>query len=120
MDMLARNWWAIAVRGILGIIFGVLAFMWPGLTLASLVLLFGAYALVDGLFAVVAAVTGQARDRRWLVLMEGVVGILAGIAAFVWPGITTFALLYLIAAYAIVTGILEILAASWRVLQTDQ
>lgn len=112
VDQLAHNWWAIALRGLVAIIFGVLAFIWPGITLAVLVLFFGAYALVDGIFAIIAAVTHHNEgNHRWLLFFEGVAGIAAGILTFIWPGMTAFVLLYLIAAWAIITGILEILAA---------
>jgi uncharacterized membrane protein HdeD (DUF308 family)/sporulation protein YlmC with PRC-barrel domain len=94
------------------ILFGILAFAWPGITLFVLVLFFGAYMLVDGLFAIVAAVRAAGREARWwLLLIEGVLGVLAGLVAAFWPGLTALALLYFIAAWAIVTGILEIAAA---------
>jgi uncharacterized membrane protein HdeD (DUF308 family) len=108
MFTLARYWWAVALRGLLAVLFGLAAFFWPGITLVTLVFLFGAYALVDGVFALVSAFRA---DDRWPLLFEGVVGIAAGVVAFVWPGITALALLYLIAAWAIITGILEIVAA---------
>ncbi len=109
---LARNWWLIALRGVAAIIFGVLAFIWPGITLIALTILFGAYALVDGFLAVLAAVTHHTGSQRWwIVLLEGIVGIAAGIIAFVYPGITAFTLLIVIAAWSIITGILEIWAA---------
>ena len=93
-------------------IFGLLALFWPGLVLPVLVILFGAYALVDGVFAVVAAVSGRAgRGMRWLVLLEGIAGIAIGIISILWPGITALALLYFIAAWAIITGIFEVIAA---------
>lgn len=112
MNVLARNWWALALRGLFAILFGVLAFVWPGLTLQALVILYGAYALVDGVFALVAAVrAAEAHARWWTLLIEGLVGIGAGILTFIWPGITALVLLYLIAAWAIVTGLLEIVAA---------
>jgi uncharacterized membrane protein HdeD (DUF308 family) len=109
---LGRNWWALALRGVAAILFGILAFAWPGITLFVLVLFFGAYMLVDGIFAIVAAVRAAGEeDRWWLLLIEGILGVLAGLVAFFWPGLTALALLYFIAAWAIVTGIMEIVAA---------
>ena len=111
-SVLARNWWMLAVRGVLAIAFGALAFVWPGITLAALVLLFGAYAAADGVFALAGAVRAAENRRRWWsLLLEGVAGVGAGIVAFVWPGITALALLYLVAAWAIVTGAFELYAA---------
>lgn len=112
LPVLSRNWWALALRGLAAIIFGILAFVWPGITLWALILLFGAYMLVDGVFAIVAAVrvAGEAA-RWWLLLVEGILGVLAGIVAFAWPGLTALALLYFVAAWAIVTGIFEIVGA---------
>src|SRR5438477_2123797 len=110
--VLARNWGAIAVRGVAAILFGLLTFLVPGLTLTALVLLFGAYALVDGIFSVVAAVRRRAGDPPWwALLLEGVVGIAAGIVTFLLPGLTAVTLVYVIAAWAVVTGVLEIVAA---------
>ena len=101
-----------ALRGLAAIVFGVLAFVWPAITLWALVLLFGAYMLVDGIFAIVAAVRAAGREARWwLLLIEGVLGVLAGLVAAFWPGLTALALLYFIAAWAIVSGILEIAGA---------
>jgi len=112
LPVLSRNWWALALHGLAAIVFGVLAFAWPGITLWALVLLFGAYMLVDGIFAIVAAVRAAGREERWwLLLVEEVLGVLAGLVAFLWPGITALALLYLVAAWAIVTGILQIVGA---------
>src|SRR5918996_5648312 len=112
LPVLSRNWWLVALRGLAAIVFGVLAFVWPAITLFALVLLFGAYMLVDGIFAIVAAVRAARREARWwLLLIEGVLGVLAGLVAFFWPGLTALALLYFIAAWAIVTGIMEIVAA---------
>lgn len=109
-DRLAHHWWVLALRGLAAIIFGVLAFAWPGLTLAFLIFLYGAYALIDGILAVIAAArTGH--DHRWGLLIEGLVGVVAGVVAFVWPGITALVLLYIIAAWALVTGVFEIIAA---------
>jgi uncharacterized membrane protein HdeD (DUF308 family) len=112
LPVLARNWWALVLRGLAAILFGVLAFAWPGITLFVLVLFFGAYMLVDGIFAIVAAVRAAGEeDRWWLLLIQGILGVLAGLVAIFWPGLTALALLYFIAAWAIVTGIMEIVAA---------
>ena len=112
MKVLARNWWALALRGLFAILFGVAAFAWPNLTLAALVILFGAYALVDGVFALVTAVrAAEAHERWWLFVLEGLAGIVVGIITFIWPGITALVLLYLIAWWALITGVFEIAAA---------
>ena len=108
---LARNWWALVIRGIVAILFGLLALVLPGLSLTALILLFGAYAIVDGIFALVAAVMGGGMRSRWGLLLEGIIDLAAGVVAFVWPGLTALALLYLISFWAIVTGVLEIGAA---------
>src|ERR1051325_736490 len=87
-DLLARRWWAILIRGIAAIIFGVLTFVLPGITLAVLVLLFGAYALVDGIFALITAARGRDTAQPWWALVvEGVLSIAAGIVTFAWPGL---------------------------------
>ena len=109
-DQLARHWWAIALRGIAAVVFGILAFVWPGMTLAVLVVLFGAYALVDGILGLLTALRGET-EHRLALAVEGVVSVLAGLAAFAWPGLTALVLLYIIAFWAIVTGVLEIVAA---------
>jgi uncharacterized membrane protein HdeD (DUF308 family) len=113
VTQLARNWWLLALRGVLAIIFGVVAFIWPGATLAVLVLLFGAYALVDGIFSVIAGIVRatKRRERWWVMVLEGLLGIGAGVVTLIWPGMTALVLLYLIAAYFIVTGVLEIISA---------
>jgi uncharacterized membrane protein HdeD (DUF308 family) len=117
LETLTRNWWVLALRGAAALLFGLLALIWPGITLFALVILFGAYALVDGLFSLGAAIFGgrtgdrtDGRSRGWLVV-EGIAGLVIGIVTFVWPGITTLVLLALIAAWALVTGVLEIVAA---------
>jgi len=112
LDVLSRNWWAFAIRGVAAVLFGILALAWPGITLFALVFLFGAYCLVDGVFALVAAVRAAEAHDRWAhLLFVGIFGILvAGITFFFWQ-ITAFALLYLIAAWAVVTGILELVGA---------
>jgi uncharacterized membrane protein HdeD (DUF308 family) len=109
---LVRNWWAVALRGLFAVLFGLAALLWPGMTLAVLVILFGAYAFVDGVFAVIAAVRAAQAGQRWgAFVLEGVAGILLGAAALFWPAITALTLVVLIGAWAVVTGILEIAAA---------
>lgn len=109
---LSRNWWVVLLRGLAGIIFGIVTFFRPGISLAALVLVFGAYAFVDGILTLVSAVRRRgSTDRWWVLVLEGIAGILVGLATLFLPGITAIALLYLIAAWALVTGILEIVAA---------
>ncbi len=110
IGIVPRHWWAFAVRGVAAIIFGVLAFAWPGVTLAVIVLLFGVFALIDGVMAITSAIRSQG-DHLWVLLLEGVVAIVAGLLVFSWPGLTALVLLYIIAAWAIVSGILEIVSA---------
>jgi uncharacterized membrane protein HdeD (DUF308 family) len=110
--LLASNWWAVALRGVCGIVFGIIAFARPGIAIAALVLVFGAYALLDGIFAVVAAVRTRHNYPRWgSLLLVGILGIAAGILAFTRPNYTALALVLLVAAWAIVKGIFEIVAA---------
>lgn len=109
---LARNWWVLALRGLAGILFGIAAFVWPESTLAALVLVFGAYVFVDGIFALIAGI-GMRRQLSlwWLVVLEGVAGIILGVLTFRLPDITALVLLSFIAAWSIVTGIFEIATA---------
>jgi len=108
----SRNWWALVLRGLAALIFGVVAILWPGITVAVLVILFGAYAFVDGVFAIAAGIRGSAEIKRWwLLLIEGLFSIAAGAIAFVWPGITALVLVVLVGVWAIATGIMEIVAA---------
>jgi uncharacterized membrane protein HdeD (DUF308 family) len=109
LHSLAKNWWALALRGLVAVLFGLLTFLLPGITLATLVLLFGAYALADGIFNVIAFF--KVASHQWALLIEGVIGIIAGVLTFAWPAITALVLLYLIAFWAIFTGIFEIIAA---------
>ena len=111
LGMLARNWWMIVLRGVFSIAFGVLAWTWPGITLGVLVLLWGAYAFADGVLALGAAVSGASGKPWWMLTLEGLVGLGAAAVAFFYPGVTALVLLYMIAAWAIVTGIFEIVAA---------
>jgi uncharacterized membrane protein HdeD (DUF308 family) len=111
VDTLVRNWWVVLLRGIAGVIFGVLTFFAPDISLVALVLLFGAYAFADGILAIVSAVRQRGSDRWWVLLLQGIAGVAAGIVTVLWPGITALALLYVIAAWALVIGGLEIAAA---------
>ena len=112
LQVMARNWWTLALRGVLAIILGILIFLNPAIALVSLITLFGAYMLVDGVFAIIAAVRDRASNPRWWVaILEGVVGIVAGILTFVLPGVTSLVLLYIVAAWALITGVMQIIAA---------
>jgi uncharacterized membrane protein HdeD (DUF308 family) len=108
---LAKNWWLLLLRGVAAIIFGGLAFAWPGMTLLTLILLYGAYALTDGVLAVIAAIMGNAPGRRWWLAILGLLGISAGLLTFMMPGLTAIVLLFFIAAWAITTGVLQIIGA---------
>ena len=108
---LSRNWWLFLLRGLAGLIFGIITFIAPGISLAALVLLFGAYALVDGVFALWSAIRRRGQDRWWVLLLQGILGIAAGVLTLTLPAISALALLYVIAAWALVTGALEIAAA---------
>lgn len=112
LDVLSRNWWAFAIRGVAAVLFGILALAIPGIALYVLVILFGAYALVDGIFALIAAVRQAEAHNRWAhLLFVGIFGVLVGAITFFFWQITALALLYLIAAWAVVTGILELVGA---------
>ena len=109
---LARNWWMMLLRGAAAIVFGLVAIIWPGITVTVLVIFFGAYALVDGAFSIGAAIVGgETRVPRWLLVIEGLLGIGVGVVALLWPGLTAVTLLYIIAAWAIITGVVEIVEA---------
>jgi uncharacterized membrane protein HdeD (DUF308 family) len=109
---LARNWWAIAIRGVVGILFGLVALFLPGATMLSLVLVFAAYTFVDGVFAIVSAVRAAGQHERWgLLVLEGVADIAVAAIAVLWPGITVVAFVLLVAAWAVVTGALMLWAA---------
>ena len=109
---LSKHWWLLLLRGIAAIAFGVLAFIWPGLTLLTLVILYGVFAIIDGVLALAAVFgrTGPDVPKWWLVL-TGILGIGAGLIALFWPGITALVLIIFIGAWAIVRGIMEIIAA---------
>jgi uncharacterized membrane protein HdeD (DUF308 family) len=112
LEMLSRYWWVFVVRGIFAILFGILAYAWPGITLATLIIFFGAYVLIDGILLVIKTIGkwGE-RDDRWLLLLEGLLGIGIGVITFVAPGITAVALIFFIAAWSLATGVLEIATA---------
>jgi uncharacterized membrane protein HdeD (DUF308 family) len=117
-SVLADNWWAIAIRGVLAIVFAFIALFLPGATMLSLVLVFAAYAFADGVFGIIAAVRAARAHERWgLLVLEGVVNIVTAAIAILWPGITVVAFVLLVASWAILSGGL-MLAAAFR-LQID-
>ena len=118
VSQLIRNWWIPVLRGVVGILFGFLAFAYPRLTIEVFVYLFGAYALIDGVIALALAFD-VSRGRGWLVL-SGIAGIAAGVLTFIYPSTTAVALVYIVAAWAIITGFFEIVAAfEWRQVVSD-
>jgi uncharacterized membrane protein HdeD (DUF308 family) len=109
---LARSWWLIALRGVLAVIFGLIALIMPAATILALVLLFSAYMIVDGAFAIYAAIRAGRRHESWgLLLVQGIASLAAGVLAFLWPGLTVLAFVLLIAAWAIVSGCIMFAAA---------
>ncbi|MEJ1932174.1 HdeD family acid-resistance protein [Nostoc sp. NIES-2111] len=109
---LARNWWTVALRGAIAIIFGLVALCWPTLTLASLVYLFASFWLVGGILLAIAAFQERLQNiHSRLLLVEGIIGLAVGAIAFISPGIAGFVLLYLIAIWAIGTGLFELIAS---------
>src|SRR5215467_5386426 len=112
LHALAKNWWLVLLRGIAGIVFGLLAFAWPGLTLLTLVLFYGAYALIDGIVALATAFTGGAKMvPTWWLVVVGLLGIAAGLVTFLWPGVTALVLIFFIGGWAIAHGVFEIVGA---------
>jgi uncharacterized membrane protein HdeD (DUF308 family) len=111
LHALARNWWLLLLRGIAAIVFGILAFAWPGLTLLTLILLYGAFALTDGVIAIIAAITGGAPGGRWWLALVGVLGIAVGVLTFMLPGMTALILLFTMAGWAVAIGVLQIVGA---------
>jgi uncharacterized membrane protein HdeD (DUF308 family) len=110
--LLADNWWAVALRGVLAILFGIVAFAMPAAAMLALVLVFAAYSFCDGVFSVVLALRGARKQERWgLILINGLFGIAIGIAAALWPGVTVLAFVFMIAAWALVSGGLMLGAA---------
>src|SRR5215210_535218 len=111
LPTVSGNWWALAVRGTAAVLIGLAAVAWPGLTLAVLIILYGAFAVVDGAFAIVAGLRSIGGTRRWLLLAEGVLGLLAGLVALFWPGLAAVVVLYVFSFWAIFGGLMRILGA---------
>jgi uncharacterized membrane protein HdeD (DUF308 family) len=111
-EVLAESWWAVGLRGILGILFGLICLLTPGLAVEVFVILFAAYMLVDGVFAIIAGIKAARNGERWgLLILEGIVDLAAGLVAVLWPAITLVALIWLIAIWAVVTGALMLAGA---------
>jgi uncharacterized membrane protein HdeD (DUF308 family) len=114
LAFMTQNWWVIALRGLLAVLFGLAALIWPGPTVLVLVALFAGYAIVDGVFNLGALfLWGAAQQRRWAMILEGIIGIVAGVLALIWPEISVLIFVYLIAVWGVVTGIFEIIASIW-------
>jgi uncharacterized membrane protein HdeD (DUF308 family) len=111
VDLLARNWWMFVLRGVLAILFGIGTLAWPGITIVVLVLMYGAFSFADGVANLAVAANGPAGRCRWSHVGLGLLGIGVGVVTFFWPQITAIALLYVIAAWALAHGVLEIIAA---------
>jgi uncharacterized membrane protein HdeD (DUF308 family) len=111
-EVLSENWWSVGLRGILGILFGLICLLTPGLAVEVFVILFAAYMLVDGVFAIAAGIKAARNGERWgLLILEGIVDLAAGLVAVLWPAITLVALIWIIAVWAIVSGALMLGAA---------
>ena len=111
-DMLANNWWAVALRGIVAILFGIAAFAMPFVTMLSLVVVFAAFSFVDGVFGIIMSVRGARKGERWIwLLLSGFLGIVASAVAVLWPGITVLAFVILVAAWALVSGTFMLISA---------
>jgi uncharacterized membrane protein HdeD (DUF308 family) len=109
---LINNWWSLVIRGLAAILLGIITLALPGVTFGALVILFGVYALIDGMFNLIGAWRASKAHERWgSLIFEGIFGILAGIVTFAWPAITGLALVFIISAWAIITGVFEIIAA---------
>lgn len=111
LHALAKTWYLLLLRGIAAIIFGVLAIFWPGLTLVTLIRLYGGFALTDGAIAIDAAITGGAVAERWWLAIVGILGIAVGALTFLWPGMTALILLFTMAGWAVAIGVLQIIGA---------
>ena len=111
-DILANNWWAVALRGVVAILFGIAAFAMPLVTMLSLVVVFAAFSFVDGVFGIIMSVRGARKGERWVwLLLSGILGIVASAVAILWPGITVLAFVILVAAWALVSGTFMLISA---------
>src|SRR5215470_12842127 len=112
LQELTKHWWLLLLRGVAAVAFGILAFIWPGVTLFTLIILYGAFALIDGVIALVAAFASRSQTvPRWWLVLTGILNIAAGLIAMFWPGITALVLILFIGAWAVVRGVMEIIAA---------
>jgi uncharacterized membrane protein HdeD (DUF308 family) len=111
LHTLARNWWLILLRGIAAIVFGVLTFIWPGITLLTLIAFYAAFAFIDGVLALWAAIAGGQPGPRWWLAIVGLLGIAVGLLTLFMPGVTALVLLFFIAAWSIIIGIMQIIGA---------
>ncbi|MCI2393899.1 HdeD family acid-resistance protein [Aliiroseovarius sediminis] len=112
IDYLQSSWWIFLLRGIAAIVFGIMAFVWPALTLSVLLVLFGFYVLIDGIFGLIDAVRYRDRlPRVWPLVLESVLGLVVGLMVLLWPGVTSLVLLMFIAAWAVVGGLIRIVLA---------
>lgn len=110
--LLSKYWWLYVIRGILAMLFGLAAFFWPGITLRVLVMFFGFFVLLQGVILLIIAFGSKVISTNWWMgLLEGVVSVVFGLMAFMWPGITAIILLFIVAAWAFVSGIIELMAA---------
>ena len=109
---LVPGWKAIGVRGAIGVLFGILAFLWPAITLTTLVVVFGVYCVIDGVLTVLAGTHEEAGERAWVLALEGAIGVAVGLVALVWTRMTAIVLVDLLALWAIFTGALELVAAA--------
>ena len=111
LHALAKNWWLLLLRGIAAVVFGVLAFAWPGLTLLTLILLYGAYAFIDGVIAIITAIKGDMPGARWWLAIVGLLGVAVGAFTFILPGMTALILLFTIGGWAVAMGFFQIIGA---------
>ncbi|MDQ3657618.1 MAG: HdeD family acid-resistance protein [Chloroflexota bacterium] len=112
LGLISKYWWVMLLRGVFAIIFGIIAIVWPGLTLLGLIWLFGAYAIGDGAVEIWSGIQNRNRhDRWWVEVLIGLAGIVAGVLVISWPGLSAVALMYLIAAWMLVMGVFQIVYA---------